>query len=120
MLKRNLEEMESLLTERHYEMLENPRTLQHDADEWLKDFIIVRHYVAKYELQVYAYGPFRTQQQENEVKDDNARKEREFPINKHGAFHNFLEEVRFHLWMMEDDMITNRDRGFSPYWRKEI
>ena len=101
-------------------MLANPRTLRHGADKWLKQFIIVRHYVAKYELQVHAYGPFRTQKQDLEVQHDNERLERDFPGKKHRAFQNFLKEVRFHLWMMEDDMITNRHRGFSPYCRKEM
>ncbi|XP_078366136.1 uncharacterized protein LOC144650355 isoform X2 [Oculina patagonica] len=119
-LKRNLQEMESILTDRHYRLLRHPQTLQDSTDEWLKHYILVRHHVAKYELQVHAYGPFRTQNNDQLVHYDNERMERDFPLKQHKAFRNFLKEVRFHLWMTEDDLIANRARGFSPYCRKEL
>lgn len=112
--------MESILTDRHYKLLRHPQTLKDNTDEWLKHYILVRHHVTKYELQVHAYGPFRTQKQNKLVHYDNERMERDFPLKQHKAFRNFLKEVRFHLWMTEDDIIADRARGFSPYCRKEL
>ena len=100
--------MESTLTERHRQILSDPRTLKCSADDWLKHYIVVRHYVAKYELQVHAYGPFRTDKQDPAAQDDNERMNRDFPIDKHSSFQNFLRQARFHLWLMEDEMITKR------------
>ena len=106
--------MESTLTDDHRKILSDPRTLKYSADDWLEHYIVVRHYVAKYELQVHAYGPFRIEKQDSKhhtdhiVQRDDERMERDFPMKRHKSFRNFLSQVRFHLWMMEDEMITKR------------
>ena len=52
--------MEDILTQEQHKKLSDPRKLITDGvDDWLEQFIVLRHYVAKYELQVHAYGPFR-------------------------------------------------------------
>lgn len=106
-LKKHLNEMESVLTDEQRKLLSDPRALK-CVDDWLEHYIVVRHYVAKYELQVHAYGPFRTQKQNPQAEEDNRRMERDFPEKRHRSFRNFLKQVRFHLWMMEDQMITKR------------
>ena len=100
--------MESCLTPEYRKILSDPRTLEYSLDDWLEHYIVVRHYVAKYELQVHAYGPFRTNKQDRQAHNDNHRMERDFPMEKHSSFRNFLNQVRFHLWTMEDEMITKR------------
>lgn len=100
--------MEETLTEDHHELLKDPLQLSKTKDDWLEHYVVLRHYVAKYELQVHAYGPFRTNEQNDKAKDDNRRMERDFPKSKHRAFRKFLNEVRFHLWMMEDEMMERR------------
>ena len=100
--------MESVLTDEQRKLLSDPHKLEDGVDDWLEHYIVVRHYVAKYELQVHAYGPFRTKNQEVHVENDDERMERDFPVKQHSSFRNFLNQVRFHLWMMEDQMITNR------------
>lgn len=117
-LKRRLNEMESTLTAEHHKKLSDPRKLRQSADDWLEHYIVVRHYVAKYELQVHAYGPFRTQTQNDEAEHDKSRMERDFPMDQHSSFHNFLNQVRFHLWMMEDEMIEKR--ALSACCEKEL
>lgn len=100
--------MESVLTDEQRKMLSDPHALKCGVDDWLEHYIVVRHYVAKYELQVHAYGPFRTNKQNAHVENDDERMDRDFPIKEHRSFRNFLNQVRFHLWMMEDEMITKR------------
>lgn len=100
--------MEETLTEDHHKLLKDPLQLSKTSDDWLEHYVVLRHYVAKYELQVHAYGPFRTNEQNDKAKDDNRRMERDFPKSKHRAFRKFLNEVRFHLWMMEDEMMERR------------
>lgn len=104
--------MESVLTDDQRKILSDPRTFKYSVDDhrddWLEHFIVVRHYVAKYELQVHAYGPFRTDKQDMHAQNDNKRMDRDFPEKHHSSFRNFLNQVRFHLWMMEDEMITKR------------
>jgi len=107
-LKKHLQEMESVLTDEQRKKLSDQHALQGGVDDWLEHYIVVRHYVAKYELQVHAYGPFRTNQQDEHVENDNRRMDRDFPVKQHRSFRNFLNQVRFHLWMMEDQMITKR------------
>lgn len=107
-LKKHLNEMESVLTDEQRKLLSDPRALKCGVDDWLEHYIVVRHYVAKYELQVHAYGPFRTRKQNPQAEEDNRRMERDFPEKRHRSFRNFLKQVRFHLWMMEDQMITKR------------
>ena len=100
--------METALTAEHHEKLSDPHKLIQGLDDWLVHYIVVRHYVAKYELQVHAYGPFRTQKQNTKAEHDERRMERDFPMEQHASFRNFLRQVRFHLWMMEDEMIERR------------
>ena len=100
--------MESVLTEEQRKKLSNPHALQQGVGDWLEHYIVVRHYVAKYELQVHAYGPFRTNTQNAQVRHDDERMNRDFPKKQHRSFCNFLNQVRFHLWKMEDEMITKR------------
>ena len=101
--------MEDILTEEQHKQLSDPRKLMTDrVDDWLEQFIVLRHYVAKYELQVHAYGPFRTDKQDAEAELDDARMDRDFPEKHHESFRNFLKEMRFHLWMMEDEFIERR------------
>ena len=109
--------MEDTLTQEQHKKLSDPRKLIKDGvdhDDWLKQFIVLRHYVAKYELQVHAYGPFRTVKQKEEavvmqeVKLDDARRDRDFPPENHKGFQKFLKEIRFHLWLMEDEFIEKR------------
>lgn len=107
-LKKQLKEMEETLTEDHHKLLKDPLQLSKTSDDWLEHYVVLRHYVAKYELQVHAYGPFRTNEQNDKAEDDNRRMERDFPKSKHRAFRKFLNEVRFHLWMMEDEMMERR------------
>ena len=107
-LKKHLKEMESVLTDEQRKILTDPHKLHHGVDDWLEHYIVVRHYVAKYELQVHAYGPFRTRKQDPCVENDDKRMDRDFPVKQHRSFRNFLNQVRFYLWMMEDQMITNR------------
>ena len=97
-----------MLTPEHHAKLKDPRKLKHDLDDWLEHYIVVRHYVAKYELQIHAYGPFRTDKQNIEAERDDTRMRRDFPENHHTSFLNFLKEVRFNLWIMEDEMIERR------------
>ena len=104
-----MNEMESVLTDDQRKILSDPHKLQYGVDDWLEHYIVVRHYVAKYELQVHAYGPFRTNNQnERDVENDDKRMDRDFPEEQHRSFRNFLNQVRFHLWKMEDQMITKR------------
>ena len=119
-LKRHLKEMESVLTDDQRKILSDPHRLQHDVDDWLEHYIVVRHYVAKYELQVHAYGPFRTnnENERHDVENDDQRMDRDFPEEQHRSFRNFLNQVRFHLWMMEDQMITKR--ALSACCAKEL
>lgn len=117
-LKKRLQEMESTLTDRQRKILTDPRTIHYSADDWLKHYIVVRHYVAKYELQVHAYGPFRTGRDNRDAPYDNNRMERDFPLTKYSSFRNFLQQVRFHLWLMEDEFITKR--AISACCEKEI
>ena len=107
-LKKHLNEMESVLTDEQRKLLSDPRALEDGVDDWLEHYIVVRHYVAKYELQVHAYGPFRTHKQNPQAEEDNQRMDRDFPEKRHRSFRNFLKQVRFHLWMMEDQLITKR------------
>lgn len=107
-LKKHLKEMESVLTDEQRKILNDPHALQHGVDDWLEHYIVVRHYVAKYELQVHAYGPFRTNAQNALVENDDKRMDRDFPVKQHRSFRHFLNQVRFHLWMMEDQLITKR------------
>lgn len=107
-LKRHLKEMESVLTDEQRKLLSDPHALKGGVDDWLEHYIVVRHYVAKYELQVHAYGPFRTKQQNQQAEEDNQRMDRDFPEKQHRSFRNFLKQVRFYLWKMEDQMITKR------------
>ena len=100
--------MDSTLTDEQKEKLSDPRKLLHERDDWLQHYIVVRHYIAKYELQVHAYGPFRTNKESNEAECDDRRMQRDFPMKKHASFRNFLSEVRFNLWMMEDNIIERR------------
>ena len=100
--------MEETLTEDHHKLLKDPLKLKEISDDWLEHYVVLRHYVAKYELQVHAYGPFRTNEQNDKAEDDNRRMERDFPKSKHRTFRKFLNEVRFHLWMMEDEMMERR------------
>ena len=101
--------MEDILTQEQHKKLSNPRKLMMDGvDDWLEQFIVLRHYVAKYELQVHAYGPFRTDKQEAEAELDDVRMDRDFPLRHHESFQKFLKEMRFHLWMMEDEFIERR------------
>lgn len=111
LLKRHLKEMEDTLTDYHHDLLNDPPKLKHHCDDWLEHFIVVRHYVAKYELQVHAYGPFRTNQQNEQAECDDRRMERDFPMKHHSSFRSFLSEVRFHLWLMEDELIERRARS---------
>ena len=112
--------MESVLTDDQRKLLSDPHRLQHDVDDWLEHYIVVRHYVAKYELQVHAYGPFRTnnENERHDVENDDQRMDRDFPEEQHRSFRNFLNQVRFHLWMMEDQMITKR--ALSACCAKEL
>ena len=110
--------MESTLTVRQRKILTDPRTIHYCADDWLKHYIVLRHYVAKYELQVHAYGPFRSGKENKEAFHDDVRMERDFPLAKHSSFRNFLQQVRFHLWLMEDEFITKR--AISACCAKEI
>ena len=107
-LKKHLKEMKSVLTDEQRKKLSDPHELKQGIDDWLEHYIVVRHYVAKYELQVHAYGPFRTREQDTHVEHDERRMDRDFPVKQHRSFRNFLNQVRFHLWMMEDQMITKR------------
>ena len=101
--------MEDTLTQEQHKKLSDPRKLVKDGvDDWLEQFIVLRHYVAKYELQVHAYGPFRTNKQNAEVELDDARRDRDFPPENHKGFQKFLKEIRFHLWMMEDEFVERR------------
>lgn len=100
--------MDSTLTAEQKEKLRDPRKLLPTRDDWLQHYIVVRHYIAKYELQVHAYGPFRTREQGHEAERDDRRMQRDFPMKKHASFRNFLCEVRFYLWMMEDNIIERR------------
>ena len=101
--------MEDTLTQEQQKKLSDPSKLKDGVNDWLKQFIVLRHDVAKYELQVHAYGPFRTDKQNAEVELDDARMERDFPEKCwHKGFRNFLKEMRFHLWMMEDEFIERR------------
>lgn len=117
-LKKTLQEMESTLTDRQRKILTDPRTIHYCADDWLKHYIVLRHYVAKYELQVHAYGPFRSGKENKEALHDDVRMDRDFPLAKHSSFRNFLQQVRFHLWLMEDEFITKR--AISACCAKEI
>ena len=111
--------MEDILTEEQHKQLSDPRLLMTDrVDDWLEQFIVLRHYIAKYELQVHAYGPFRTNKQNDEVELDDARMDRDFPEKHHKSFRNFLKEMRFHLWMMEDEFIEKR--ALSNCCEKEL
>ena len=111
--------MEDILTEEQHKQLSDPRKLMTDrVDDWLEQFIVLQHYVAKYELQVHAYGPFRTDKQDAEVELDDARMNRDFPGKRHKGFRNFLKEMRFHLWMMEDEFIERR--ALSNCCEKEL
>lgn len=110
--------MESVLTDDHRKILSDPRTFKYSVDDWLEHYIVVRHYVAKYELQVHAYGPFRTDKQDRHAQNDKKRMDRDFPEKHHSSFRNFLNQVRFHLWMMEDEMITKR--AVSACCEKEV
>ena len=109
-LRSQLCELKLTLTQEQKAILQEPSLLRgyqaiHPA---LEQYIVLRHYVAKYELQLHAYGPFRTTRDEKEVLLDNRRMERDFSSQRHGSFQNFLKQVRFYLWMMEDDMIERR------------
>ena len=87
--------MEDTLTQEQHKKLSDPSKLSKDVvDDWLEQFIVLRHYVAKYELQVHAYGPFRIDKQNAEVELDGARMERDFPGKcRHKGFRNFRKCV---------------------------
>ena len=111
--------MESTLTAEQKEKLSDPQKLdRQNVDDWLEHYIVVQHYVAKYELQVHAYGPFRTNSQNTEAEHDDSRMDRDFPVKQYTSFRNFLKEVRFHLWMMEDELIEKR--ALSNCCEKEL
>ena len=116
--------MEDTLTQEQHKKLSDPCKLIKDGvhDDLLKQFIVLRHYVAKYELQVHAYGPFRTAKKNAElevnVELDDARRDRDFPPENHKGFQKFLKEIRFHLWLMEDEFIEKR--ALSNCCEKEL
>jgi len=112
-LKKEVESMKYALSPHQQKVLTEPALLRHrhrhgHNDPFLQHFVTLRHHVAQYQLQVLAYGPFRTNDQsgEEQATMDNRRMVKDF--GKNPTFLNFLRQVRFSLWKMEDDILNKR------------
>jgi hypothetical protein len=110
-LKAEVQSMKHALTTHQRKLLNSPILLRGykkngRTDPFLEHFIVLRHYVAQYILQVYAYGPFRLENDNHQAELDDVRMRRDFGDNE--SFINFLHQVRFSLWRMEDDLIEKR------------
>lgn len=102
--------MKLALTDKQKAAVQDPQVLSTPPpglySAFLERYIILQHFIAKYELQVHAYGPFRrnTDDDNTLAREDNERMERDF--TDEDSFKHFLMQVRLQLWMMEDDFIN--------------
>ena len=101
-LKSELKAMDPILNEQERAAIAAPDE-ENTQDSLVKHYIFLQHYIAKYELQVHAYGPFRTNKDDHLAEKDNERLLRDFPHDD--SFRKFIKQIRFRLWLMEDQLV---------------
>ena len=99
-----METIERGLSKKKKRSLKDPNFLKNNSKftKELQYYVLLRHRLTKYKIQVEAYGPFTPQVSEN-LELDNVRMRHDFEENP--AFRIFLEEARSHFAEMEFNFV---------------
>ena len=101
-----LQEIELGLSKELKEGLKDPEFLKDETcfTPSLKYYVCLRHRLAKYRIQVNAYGPFTRKEAKDQVQLDHKKMKNDFPHDP--SFRRFLEEVRSHFSEMEWNFVN--------------
>ena len=98
--------MERGLTQKQKENLKDPAFLQNKDlfTKELQQYVLLRHRLTKYKVQVEAYGPFTPREKvPGNLEYNDAVMMNDFPEN--AAFRMFLDEARSHFAEMEYNFV---------------